>query len=176
RGRYRDHMPHLLRMREVARRLRGRREQRGALELDVEQAMVVLDDDDPRRVRDVRRAKPSEEIRLAYGMVEEFMLAANEAVAAFFRHRELDSIWRVHARPDEERVAEFAAVARSYGIELDPEQAGDPRTLRRVGLELRERPAARALSYLLLRSLKQAAYDVVPIGHYGLAARDYLHF
>jgi ribonuclease R len=176
RARYRDHLAHLERMAACAARLRARREARGALDFNLEQAVVVLDDDDPRRVRDVRRSKPSEEIKRAYGIVEDFMLAANEAVAAFFHKRGLDAVWRVHDKPDERRIEEFATFAEAYGVALSPAQAADPRELRQVVERLRGMPAERALSFLLLRSLKQASYDVVNIGHYGLAASDYVHF
>src|SRR5262249_47730730 len=103
RARYRDHLPHLARMRACAAVLRRRREERGALDFNVEQAQVILDEDDPRRVRDVRKSRPSPEVRTAYGIVEDFMLAANEAVARFFRARRLDTLWRVHDKPQETR-------------------------------------------------------------------------
>src|SRR5204862_5681366 len=120
---------HLERMHKLAQRLRARREQRGALEFAIEQAQVVLDDDDPRRVRDVRRSKQSEEIRVAYGIVEDFMMAANEAIAHFFGVRKLDTVWRIHDRPDEARIEVFARLAAAYGITLVPGEAGGARTL-----------------------------------------------
>jgi ribonuclease R len=176
RARYRDYMPALTRMAECARVLRKQRDQRGSLDLNLEQAMVVLDQDDPRRVRDVRRSRSSEGVRHAYGMIEDFMLAANEGVAAFFRERQLDAVWRVHDKPDEARLEEFALAARAYGISVETDGAVDPRQLRKVALALRDRPYERPLSYLMLRSLKQATYDVVNIGHFGLAAKEYVHF
>jgi ribonuclease R len=176
RSRYREHLQHLHRMVDCAVRLRKRREARGALDFNLEQAQVVLDEDDPRRVRDVRRSRATPEVKQAYGIVEDYMLAANEAVAAFFRERKLDTIWRVHDKPDEARIEEFAALAESYGIVVRPEQAAAPRALRGVILSLAGRPMERALSFMLLRSLKQATYDVVNIGHFGLASSDYLHF
>ena len=176
RARYRDHLPHIERMYECSTQLRTRREERGALDFNLEQAQVILDEDDPKRVRDVRRSKPSPEIRVAYGIVEDFMLAANEAVARFFRVRKLDTLWRVHDKPDEARIEDFAHMAAAYGLAVKPEQAGSPKVLRDVIGELRGKPHERALSFLLLRSLKQATYDVVNIGHFGLASQDYLHF
>jgi ribonuclease R len=176
RARYRDHVPHLSRMMACAAALRKKREERGALDFDLEQAQVILDEDDPRRVRDVQRSKPSSEIKVAYGVVEDFMLAANEAVARYFRERKLDAVWRVHDKPDESRLQEFANLAETYGVAVRAAEATDPRVLRKTTLELRGHRSERALAYLLLRSLKQATYDVVNIGHFGLAAPEYVHF
>jgi ribonuclease R len=116
------------------------------------------------------------EIRHAYQLVEEFMLAANEAIAAWLRERGLDAVWRVHDVPDPKRLEAFAEVARSHGLDFDPEEVVTPKAMQHVLTELHGKPAERALQFLLLRSLKQASYDVVPIGHFGLAASDYLHF
>jgi ribonuclease R len=176
RARYRDHADHLHRMWALAKLIRGRRDARGALDFDLPEASVILDDDDPRRVRDVRHAKPSPEIKMAYGIVEDFMISANEAVGAFFRERGLDTVWRVHDVPSIERLEEFAHLAAGFGLHLRPEEGLRPLPLRRFLLEVRGRPMERALSYLLLRSLKQAVYDVTNRGHFGLASQEYLHF
>jgi ribonuclease R len=82
----------------------------------------------------------------------------------------------VHDAPRPERLEAFAELAGSYGIDFDPEKATTPKALQAVLAELAGKPAERALHFLMLRSLKQASYDVVPIGHFGLASKDYLHF
>jgi ribonuclease R len=176
RARYRDHADHLHRMWALSKLIRARRDARGALDFDLPEASVVLDEDDPRRVRDVRRAKPSPEIKLAYGIIEDFMIAANEAVGAYFRERGLDTVWRVHDVPSIERLEELARLAEGFGLHLRAEEGLRPLPLRRFLLEVRGRPMERALSYLLLRSLKQAVYDVTNRGHFGLASAEYLHF
>lgn len=176
RARYADHLPHLQRMRELSKRLRALRTARGSLDFDIPEPVVLLDEDDPRRVRDVRRSRSIPEVREAYGIVEDFMLAANEAVARFFRARSLDVLWRVHDVPKEERLAEFATLAESYGVPFSVEDGRSPKKLCDFLASLKGRPMERALSYLLLRALKQAVYDVVNVGHYGLAAPEYLHF
>jgi ribonuclease R len=176
RARYQEWADALAKMDALARRMRVRREKRGTLDFDIAEATVILDEDNPRLVRDVRRSKSSPEIKQAYKLVEEFMLAANEAVAEFFRERGLDTVWRVHDVPDVERLESFATLARSYGIDFDAEEATSPRAVRAVLAELSGRPFERSLHALLLRSLKQATYDVVNIGHFGLAASEYLHF
>src|SRR6478735_8250419 len=104
------------------------------------------------------------------------MLAANEAVARHFRERGLDTVWRVHDVPKEDRLADFASIANAFGIHFDAEDGKDPRKLRELLDEVKGRPMERAINFLLLRSLKQAVYDVVNLGHFGLGARDYLHF
>jgi ribonuclease R len=160
----------------LAKKLRRQRQERGALDLDLPQAVVELDRDDPRRVRDVRRARRDPGERAAYAMIEEFMLAANEAVGRSFQAQGEDTAWRIHEVPDEEKVAAFAQLAERYGIAFDPAEAQTPLGLAAVLRRLAGHPAARPLSMLLLRALKQATYDVVNVGHFGLASPAYLHF
>jgi ribonuclease R len=104
------------------------------------------------------------------------MIAANEAVGAFLEERGVDTVWRIHAPPEPGRLEELAEVLASFGVRVDVEDATTPLGMRRVLEHIGDRPAARALSFLVLRSLKQAAYDVVNVGHFGLASKTYLHF
>ncbi len=173
---YEAFVPGLRAMDSLARKLRRQRQERGALDLDLPQAVVELDHDDPRLVRDVRRARRDAGERAAYAMIEEFMLAANEAVARSFQARDEDTAWRVHAVPDEEKVAAFALLAERYGVRFDPAEATTPLGLAAVLKRLVGHPAEKPLSMLLLRALKQATYDVVNVGHFGLASPAYLHF
>ncbi len=173
---YEPFLPSLRAMDALARKLRQRRQERGALDLDLPQVVVELDHDDPALVRDVRRARRDPGERQAYAMIEECMLAANEAVGDSFRDRNEDTAWRVHEVPDEEKVAAFAVVAERYGIKFDPAEAATPLGLAAVLKRLRGHPAEKPLSFLLLRALKQATYDVVNVGHFGLASPAYLHF
>ena len=173
---YEPFLPTLRAMDALARRLRLRRQERGAMDLDLPQAVVELDNDDPRLVRDVRRARRDPGERHAYAMIEEFMLAANEAVGESFRDRKEDTAWRIHDVPDEEKLATFAALAERYGIKIDLTEAATPLGLAAVLKRLHGHPAEKPLSFLLLRTLKQATYDVVNVGHFGLASPAYLHF
>jgi ribonuclease R len=136
----------------------------------------VLDADDPRLVRDVVKAKGDPAVKQAYQLVEEFMIAANEAVGNFFRRRGASTVWRVHAPPKADRVATLAELLGAYGIAVDVEQAVTPLGMKHVLDQIAERPGAQALSFLVLRTLTQAVWDTVPIGHFGLASGDYLHF
>jgi ribonuclease R len=176
RRKYEPMLPALRTMDALARKLRARRFERGSLDLDLPEPFVELDHDDPRLVRDVRKSRKDPGERQAYAMIEEFMLAANEAVAGSFQIRREDAVWRVHDAPDQGRLEDFARLAEHYGIPFEVEQARTPLGLRRVLERLRGHPAEKPLSFALLRSLKQATYDVVNVGHFGLASRDYVHF
>ena len=111
----------------------------------------------------------------AHRVVEEFMLAANEAVARWFGERELPTIYRVHGLPDEEKLAGFLELARAHGFEMAEEVPG-PRALNALLGRFRGHAQERALNQLLLRAMMQAVYSPENIGHYGLAAEHYLHF
>jgi ribonuclease R len=173
---YRGWHKELERMDALARKLRARRQARGALELEIAEPKVVLDADDPRLVRDVVKAKGDPAVKRAYQLVEEYMIAANEAVGGFFRKRNATTVWRVHAPPDPDRVAQLAELLGAYGIAVEIEEATTPLGMKRVLDAIAQKPGAGALTFLLLRTLTQAVWDTVPIGHFGLASGDYLHF
>jgi ribonuclease R len=166
----------LSRLDALARELRKKRQARGALELELSEPKVVLDADDPRLVRDVVKAKGDPAVKQAYQLVEEFMIAANEAVGQFFRRRGAPTVWRVHAPPKADRVATLAELLGAYGIAVDVEQATTPLGMKHVLDQIADKPGAQALSFLVLRTLTQAVWDTVPVGHFGLASGDYLHF
>jgi ribonuclease R len=108
--------------------------------------------------------------------VEELMLLANEVVARFLMSQMRPAIFRVHAPPDETKLERVVTLCDALGIEFDPDDASDPQ---RLGLFLdgiADHPLAQIIGQFTLRSLKQAAYDVSNIGHYGLALDAYLHF
>jgi ribonuclease R len=153
---------------ELASLLRKNRFQAGSLDLDFPEVKVWLDENG----RPVRLEKVENDI--SHQLVEEFMLAANEVVAREIKNRLLPSIYRVHADPDPERLKEFRELAISYGL-----QAGDL-TLRaevqRLLAKIRGLPEEYALKLAFLKSLKRAAYEVNPQGHYGLAKTNYTHF
>jgi ribonuclease R len=173
---YRQWAGELARLDALARQLRARRQARGALELEIAEPKVVLDADDPRLVRDVVKAKGDPAVKQAYQLVEEFMIAANEAVGNFFRRRGAPTVWRVHAPPKPDRIATLAELLGAYGVAVDVDEAATPLGMKRVLDQIADKPGAQALSFLVLRTLTQAVWDTVPIGHFGLASGDYLHF
>jgi ribonuclease R len=176
REQYRAWREALVRLDRLAQVLRERRAGRGALELEMAEAKVLLDEDDPLLVRDVVRAKGNEDVKRAYQLVEEMMIAANEAVGAFFSARELPTVWRVHAPPLPARVEALAETLSGYGIDVDLEEAQTPLGMRKVVEQLRDLPAAQSLNFLVLRALKQAVYSTENVGHFGLASEEYIHF
>lgn len=173
---YRPWQGELQQLNALARVLRGKRQARGALDLEIAEPKVVLDADDPLLVRDVVKAKADPAVAKAYQLVEEFMIAANEAVGGFFRKRGAATVWRVHAPPDPDRVAQLAELLGAYGIVVDVDSATTPRGMKQVLDQIALKPGAQALSFLVLRTLTQAVWDTVGIGHFGLASGDYLHF
>ncbi len=132
RARYPEWASALIRMYDLAKKMRVRRKQSGALDFDLPEARVVLDEDNPRLVRDVRRSKSTPEVREAYQLIEEYMLAANEAVARYFGEHDLDTVWRVHDLPAIERLESFAQLARGFGIDFDAEEGQRPRAIQQA--------------------------------------------
>jgi ribonuclease R len=158
----------LLRMRGLAMILRKRRMKRGALELNMPE--VELEYDDQGRVSGghFRRHDFSHQI------IEEFMLAANEAVAEHLAGLEVAFLRRVHPDPDPNKLAAFADFARSLGYKMYTEM--DRFGLQRILERSANKPDAYAVHYALLRSLKQAVYSPNDDGHYALASENYCHF
>jgi ribonuclease R len=156
-------------MAELQAKLTAMRRRRGAIDFDLPEAKIVLDREG--RVTSIEKRPRNR----AHRIVEEFMLAANEAVARWFGARELPTIYRVHGVPDEEKLAAFLDLARTHGFEV-PETPSDPRALNALLEELKGHAQQRALNQLLLRAMMQALYSPENIGHYGLAAEHYLHF
>jgi ribonuclease R len=160
---------------ECAMILRNRRMKRGSLDFDLPEAFVELDAETG-EPSNVSRSRKDPGIRKAYQLVEEMMLLANETVAADLARRKVPAIYRVHGLPDESRLAQFAGLAQALGYNLDPEDITSPKELSKFLQSLEDSPHKSALSYLLLRAMQQATYDVVNVGHFGLAAEYYLHF
>jgi len=153
---------------ELAALLRRKRFEHGALDLDFPEVKVWVDTDGkPVRLERVENDE-------SHQLIEEFMLAANEAVALELKKRTIPTIYRVHENPDPEKLAEYRELVLSFGY-----KAGDlthRAELQRFLAETRGKPEEQALKVGLLKSLKRARYDPRPLGHYGLAKTNYLHF
>lgn len=163
-------VPTAERMNALAHALEKRRVERGALELDIPEAQIVVDESG--KPIDVQYRDRGESEKL----IEEFMLMANEAVAEFMCKRGDPTVYRVHENPDPEKLRVFAAFARPFGYRVDPSKAEDTFQLQTVLKGAKGDPKQRILPTLLLRSLARARYSDECIGHYGLKAKFYLHF
>ncbi|HEY8506259.1 MAG TPA: ribonuclease R [Gemmataceae bacterium] len=158
----------LSRMKELAMTLRQRRIRRGALELTMPEP--VLEYDEQGRVSGAHFAPHD----VSHQIIEEFMLAANEAVAGHFAQRGIAILRRVHPPPAPEALEKFAQFARILGYPI--RHATSRFELQRVLRESAEKPERPAVHFALLRSLKKAVYTPEDEEHYALAANDYCHF
>lgn len=161
--------PHFEKLLALSKTLTKMRLERGAIDFDLPEMKVQLKDDGLPEMLVKRERWES------HRLVEECMLAANEAVARFFREKELPTVNRYHGEPDEDRLDMFLSLLGAYGITVPP---GDftSASLNDVLKQLEGHPEQRALNQLALRSMMQAVYSSKNAGHYGLGAEDYLHF
>ena len=199
-------------MKELALLLNARRNEHGSIDFDLPEPVIEFDEQQ-RMINIVRSER-----NIAHRLIEEFMLAANRAVAGYLLHRGIAALHRVHEKPDARKVLEFEELARAFGYSLGvenlyereiavrhgrvpaPAKAGRPdsygkgreRPMRVAlpGTELRitpqhyqklvrklsGKPEERIVSYLMLRSLKQARYAADSLGHFALGFDEYTHF
>jgi ribonuclease R len=207
------HLNHHFRgMKGLAQLLTARRKENGSIDFDLPERVIEFDDQ--QRMTGVSRS----ERNIAHRLIEEFMLAANRAVAHYLMARGIKSLHRVHEKPDARKVLEFEELARAFGYSLGvpdlhqrevtvrhgkvpaPARAGRPDSYgkgrerqQRIALpgaevhitpqhyqrlveKISGKPEERILSYLMLRSLKQARYSAEPLGHFALGFDEYTHF
>lgn len=153
---------------ELAALLRKKRFEQGSLDLDFPEVKVRLD----------AEGKPIQLERIendeSHQLVEEFMLAANEAVARELKNRSIPTVYRVHEDPDPEKLAEYRELILSYNYKVG--DLTNRRELQRLLASLAGKPEEQALKIGLLKSLKRARYAPQPLGHFGLAKTNYTHF
>ncbi|HUA02117.1 MAG TPA: RNB domain-containing ribonuclease [Candidatus Aquilonibacter sp.] len=196
-------------MKELALLLNARRRARGSIDFDLLEPVIEFDQ--AGTMTSILRS----ERNIAHRLIEEFMLAANEAVAAYLEQRGVASLHRVHEKPDPKKVLEFEELAQAFGYSLGVEDLAErriavrhgqvkpsarvgggrgrmrpmavtlpaseevdirPEHYQRLTDKIAGKPEERILSYLMLRSLKQARYAADPLGHFALAADEYTHF
>lgn len=163
----------LKKLRELYEILNRKRLRRGALDLDVSEMHITLDENG------IPVDIGKEERGVANRMVEEFMLLANETVAAHAKALELPFLYRVHETPDDEKLKTFDAFLHNLGYHIKKGKEGtkvQPKALQNVLNDCADKPEAKVISSLMLRSLQKARYAPSPLGHFGLAAKDYCHF
>jgi ribonuclease R len=211
-ARYAPLVRHFANMKELALLLNARRNEHGSIDFDLPEQVIEFDDQ--QRMISIGRS----ERNIAHRLIEEFMLAANRAVASYLLQRGIESLHRVHEKPDAKKVLEFEELARAFGYSLgvenlhqreiqvrhgrvpSPAKAGRPGTqgqgrergmkVTLPGTDLRitpqhyqrlirkviGKPEERIVSYLMLRSLKQARYAADSLGHFALGFDEYTHF
>jgi ribonuclease R len=212
-ARYAPLVSEFQRMKELALLLNKRRRARGSIDFDLPEAVIEFDAEG-RMLSIVRSGR-----NIAHRLIEEFMLAANEAVAEYLEKRGVASLHRVHEKPDPKKVLEFEELAHAFGYSLGVDDLAERRVVVRHGrarpqarqgrgggrgrgrmqpmsvtmpavaeVDIRPqhyqrltekiagKPEERILSYLMLRSLKQARYAVDVLGHFALATKEYTHF
>ena len=211
-ARYSALAPHFLKMKELALLLNARRNEHGSIDFDLPEPVIEFDDQ--QRMTNITRS----ERNIAHRLTEEFMLAANRAVAGYLLRRGIEALHRVHEKPDAKKVLEFEELARAFGYSLgvedlhqrevtvrhgrvpSPAKGGRPDSYGKgrergmkvalPGSEIRitpqhyqklirkvvGKPEERIISYLMLRSLKQARYAADSLGHFALGFDEYAHF
>ncbi|MEY8370524.1 ribonuclease R [Aerococcaceae bacterium 50-4] len=151
--------------------LYNKRVSRGAIDFDSREAKILVDGEGHPTAIEVRERGVGER------MIESFMLSANETVAGHFTKKVLPFIYRVHEQPDEDRMQRFLEFVTAFGIVPQGTKSSiRPKDIQNVLREVEGETFQPVVSMMLLRSMKQAHYDIEPIGHYGLAAEDYTHF
>jgi ribonuclease R len=162
--------PVLDEMKLLALKRRELREQRGGLDFNFPETKVDLDAKGlPLRLW--RRTR-----LFSHQLIEEFMLAANEAVASELKRRGAPALYRIHERPDEDRLAQTMAILGRLKLGAPKAGAVEPKDLQKILKRMEGKKEERLVNTLLLRSLKLARYDANPDIHFGLALEDYCHF
>jgi ribonuclease R len=158
-------------MEELARLLWEKRKARGSLDFDLPEAEIILD----------LQGAPENIVRaernIAHRIIEEFMIAANEAVARRLKEKDHPLLYRVHEGPDQEAMEEMAPFLLSLGYRLPlKKERITPKELQKLLESCRGKPEERVINRVLLRAMKQARYAPENIGHFGLASTCYTHF
>jgi ribonuclease R len=169
RERYADILPDIRKIDRLARILLRRRQERGAIDFDLPEPELTYDETGEVTgiVKSIRH--------FSNRIVEEFMILANEIVARHIESLEFPSLYRVHEEPDPAKVETFSDLVKGFGLKFQPQRRSSAEFQRFIS-SIEGRPEERILSYLMLRSFKQAVYAVKNIGHFGLASRAYTHF
>jgi ribonuclease R len=167
-GRLVDPLEHAERL---AAALLARRRTRGAIDFDLPEAEILLD----------LRGRPEQIVRaernVAHRLIEECMLAANEAVARELMRRRMPALHRVHEPPDPIRVHDLTRFLEGFGLRLRLDHGRPtPASFQAVLDAVEGRPEARLVHTVLLRAMQQARYAAEPLGHFGLAIDAYMHF
>ena len=158
-------------MHELFEILNARRHRRGSIDFDLKEPEIVLDDEG--MVEEIIAA----ERNIAHRLIEEFMLLANETVAAHLDEHDVPTLYRVHEEPDPLKVEEFEEFISTLGYSLGKDSSKvTPRDFQKLVERMRGTPEEKPIAFLMLRTMQKARYDPSNLGHFGLAADSYTHF
>ena len=163
-------LPSLELMADLCRELRRRRTGRGAIDFDLPEPEVILNLQG--ETEDIIRT----ERNLAHQMIEEFMIAANEAVAHFMEEKGFPFVYRIHEPPQKKSMDEFRRFISHLGYKMRKDSEHSPKEFQKVLSDVKGRPEERVVNNVLLRSMKWAKYSAKNLGHFGLASDSYTHF
>jgi len=162
-------VPDLLLMREAASLLRKRREDAGGLNFDLLEPELVYREG---KLQQVAAFEANE----AHHLIEEFMVAANEAVASALTRKSPQAIYRVHPAPGLADLEELRGLLEHFGLFLPKPEKATAKDLQRILKQVGGKPEQKFIQFQVLRSLRIAAYSAENTGHYGLAKKEYTHF
>lgn len=158
-------------MHELAQILRKEKVNRGYIDFDLDEAKIIQDETG--KAIDVVKRQQLEGEKL----IEDFMIAANETVATHIYNMDLPFVYRIHGKPNPEKIEDFVNFVKLLGYKLDISTEDiTPKKMQDILDSLHEKKEFEILSDMLLRSMKKAVYSSNNIGHFGLASKIYTHF
>ncbi|MDT1995725.1 ribonuclease R [Carnobacterium divergens] len=168
---YEELVPMFELMGELHQILVAKRKARGAIDFEAPEAQIVVDENGHPKEILMRERGVGERL------IESFMLSANETVAEHYFKLNVPFIYRIHEQPDSDRMQRFMEFVTAFGIVVKgTSQDVSPKQLQKVLAGVSGEPEEAVVSTMLLRSMKQAKYDMDPLGHFGLGAEFYTHF
>jgi ribonuclease R len=170
-ARYLSLVPMFERMHELFTILNARRRRRGSIDFDLRESEIVLDE------AGLVEAIIASERNVAHRLIEEFMLLANETVAAHLENHRVPTLYRVHEDPDPAKVEVFEEFLSTLGYSLSrTADAPEPQDFQKLVASIAGKPEERPIAFLMLRTMQKARYAPENLGHFGLAAEHYTHF
>lgn len=168
---YNEIVPMLEDMQKLSRLLIDKRQKRGAIDFNAEEAEIKLDEKGfPIEIVKRQRDK-------AERLIESFMLLANETVAYHFNRKGLPFIYRIHEKPAADRIEKFREFIQAFGLSIEANDENiSPKDLQAILKKAEGEPFEAMVSSMMLRAMKQARYTNEAKGHFGLASEDYTHF
>jgi ribonuclease R len=167
---YKDIYDDLVMMKKLAKAMRKRREEKGSIDFELEETAFQYNEHG-----EVTGVGPRERGK-AEKLIEEFMLAANRTVAEEYFWREIPFVYRVHERPDDEKIKTFATFYQNFGRIKGRLEDIHPKTLQKILKDIKGTPHENIVNQIMLRSLKKAIYSPDCKGHFGLSFQYYCHF